>query len=166
MLIKQFPHFISTDDGSISKKIGTIGTFFGGVGAIILDNENKVLLTQRSQQNKKSPGAWEILFGRVDQGEGFEDAITREAMEELSIEIVLERIISTMHFMRLPTEPEHIGIIYLARFIQGQSVTPDPKEIGAWEWVSMEEAIGRVADYTKPHLEWVQKLVFTMCIKP
>lgn len=155
MKVTKFPHFISADDFSLDKHSGVIGTFYAAIGGIILNDKNQVLLTQRSQTNEKNPGVWEILFGRVDQGEGFEKALAREAMEELGIKIKPQKIIATMHYMRLPHEPEHIGIIYLCRFIEGQEIKPQPKEIAAWQWTDLDQAIDIVIDYVKPHLKYI-----------
>lgn len=131
-----------------------IGTFNVAVGAIILDESNQILLTQRAHDNPAHPGAWELLFGRVNQGETFETALHREAMEELGIQIYPHSIIATMRFTRTEEEPEHIGIVFLAHILPDQTITPDPTEIAGHKWTSLEEALETAADYTRPYIEF------------
>jgi 8-oxo-dGTP pyrophosphatase MutT (NUDIX family) len=153
--IYKYQDFLSSDALFLPQTFSQIGNFFAAVGAVILNQKNEVLLTQRSKLSPKSPKAWEIMFGRVNKGENFERALLREADEELGIKIQPIRIISTMHFTRTKEEPEHIGIIYLCRIQPKQTIKIDPTEIAAYQWLSMDKAIQKVADYTKPHLEWV-----------
>jgi 8-oxo-dGTP diphosphatase len=58
---------------------------------------------------------WECVTGRVDQGEGFEDAVRREVREELGVSVQVELILGTTHFYRGRPEPENelIGVVYL-----------------------------------------------------
>lgn len=53
-----------------------------GVGAIIRDEQGRVLIEQR-----KDDGKWDIPAGAVDPGELPRDAITREVREETGLEI-------------------------------------------------------------------------------
>ena len=57
----------------------SIGHFYAGIAALIWSPEtNQYLLLRRSELKDFAPGAWECVTGRVDQGEGFEDALRRE----------------------------------------------------------------------------------------
>jgi 8-oxo-dGTP diphosphatase len=59
-----------------------------GTSIIFLNRENKVLLLLRD--NKKEipfPNCWDIPGGRVEEGETPEDAIKREMLEELELEL-------------------------------------------------------------------------------
>jgi 8-oxo-dGTP diphosphatase len=58
----------------------SIGRFIGGIGALIWSPKVKrYLLLRRSAQRDYGAGAWECVTGRVDQGEGFEQALHRSA---------------------------------------------------------------------------------------
>jgi 8-oxo-dGTP diphosphatase len=79
----------------------TIGRFYAGIAALIWSPETKqYLLLCRSEQKDYARGAWECVTGRVDQGEGFEDALHREVHEELGVEVQIEHILGTTHFYR------------------------------------------------------------------
>ena len=134
-----------------------IGLFNAAVGGIILNDKNEVLLTQRALHNPVNPGSWEILFGRVNQGEGFEQALHREAMEELGIVIHPSKIVATMHFTRTPQEPEHIGVVFLTHIESDQTVTILPEEIAAYQWLPITNACEIVNEYTRHYLEFVLK---------
>lgn len=54
---------------------------------IIRDSDGKVLLCKTPKNVGVYPDQWGILGGGVDEGEMIEDALTREAREELGIEI-------------------------------------------------------------------------------
>ena len=68
----------------MSKKPGKFGA---ASGAVIINDKEEVLLTQRSLERDHHPGEWEITTGRLNQKESFKKAIKREVREELDIEI-------------------------------------------------------------------------------
>ena len=101
----------------------TIGRFYAGIAALIWSPETEqYLLLRRSAQKDFAPGAWECVTGRVDQGEGFEDALRREVREELGVDVQIEHILGTTHFYRgNPTpEKELVGVIYLCSLSRPQ----------------------------------------------
>jgi 8-oxo-dGTP diphosphatase len=53
---------------------------------VILDRENRVLLTRRAQDVHQG-GLWEFPGGKVESGESVQQALARELREELGIEI-------------------------------------------------------------------------------
>ena len=56
-----------------------IGRFYGGIAALVWSPEtDRYLLLRRSAEKDYAAGVWECVTGRVDQGEGFEDALLRE----------------------------------------------------------------------------------------
>ena len=83
-----------------------------GVGAIILNNENKVFVGKR----KDNPGdKWQMPQGGVDDGEDFLTAMRRELCEETSIKnIKIIKEINHTYEYELPKNL--IGIIWKGRF--------------------------------------------------
>jgi mutator protein MutT len=67
-----------------------------GVGAIIINNRDEILLMKRSKNtklHKTTANLWSTPGGVVEFGEKIEDAIIREVKEELGVEIDIKKII-------------------------------------------------------------------------
>lgn len=64
------------------------------VGAIVLDEEGRILLVRRA--NPPSRGLWSIPGGRVEPGESDEQAVVRELAEETGLVGVVEREVGTV----------------------------------------------------------------------
>lgn len=120
----------------------TIGTFSAGIGALIVDEATgRYLLLKRSPEKDYAAGAWECVTGRVDQGEGFEDALHREVREELDTEVQPMFIVGTTHFYRGPERPENelVGIVYCC-------TCPNPEQMRLslehieFRWLTLNEA--------------------------
>ncbi len=65
------------------------------VAAIITDGE-RILATQRGYGAFK--GMWEFPGGKIELGEEPEQALRREIMEELQLEIDIQRFVSTVDY--------------------------------------------------------------------
>ena len=66
---------------------------------MIIKKDNKVLL-QKRKGSKLWPGYYALPAGHIDQGENQYDALTREAQEELGIEIIKEDISKSYTVLR------------------------------------------------------------------
>ncbi|MDD4353867.1 MAG: NUDIX domain-containing protein [Candidatus Nanoarchaeia archaeon] len=58
-----------------------------GAGIIIENDKNEILMQLRDNNAKKFPNHWVLLGGGVEEGETPLDAIKRELMEEINLEI-------------------------------------------------------------------------------
>ncbi len=76
------------------------------VGALIFNDEGKILLCKRSQNAKNERGCWEAPGGAVEFGETLEHAITREMKEDLGVELVLEKQMPAANHI-IPNEHQH-----------------------------------------------------------
>jgi 8-oxo-dGTP pyrophosphatase MutT (NUDIX family) len=152
-MTKRFVNVVDSRNNFIPSN--TVGTFGSAIGAIILNKDGKVLLTQRQDFNEVNPGTWEIVFGRLNQSEGFEEALHREVKEEVGLDIEPIQMIGLMHFLRVGIE--YNGVIFLCN-AHSDSVRIQDSEIKAFDWLDLDEAINRVESYVKPHLEYVKSL--------
>lgn len=66
---------------------------------MIITKDNKVLL-QKRKGSKLWPGYYALPAGHIDQGENQYDALTREAQEELGIEITKKDVIKSYTVLR------------------------------------------------------------------
>jgi 8-oxo-dGTP pyrophosphatase MutT (NUDIX family) len=119
-----------------------IGRFFAAVAALIWRPvDGKYLVLRRSPDKDFAGGAWECITGRVDQGEGFTEAVRREVNEELGAAVRIDFIVGTFHLYRGEEKPENeiVGIQYCCTM-----ETPGEIET-SWEhcevrWITAEEA--------------------------
>lgn len=111
-----------------------------GVGALIFNAEDKLLLGLRGPLAKNERGKWEIPGGAIQFGETFEEALKREIKEEIGVEI---RIIELLHICDhiIPAEHQHwVSPTYICEIISGTPTIQEPGKCDALEWFSLEEA--------------------------
>jgi 8-oxo-dGTP pyrophosphatase MutT (NUDIX family) len=130
----------------------SIGRFYAGICALLRSPSGKYLLAKRSPEKDFGAGGWECITGRVDQGEGFEQAVRREILEETGLqEIQIDFMIDTVHFYRGEprAENELIGVSFCcstdqpdavqlsAEHAEGHWLTPDEIEalVPAGHWI-------------------------------
>jgi 8-oxo-dGTP diphosphatase len=138
----------------------TIGRFYAGIAAVIWSPKSKkYLLLRRSARKDFGGGVWECVTGRVDQGEGYEDALQREVGEELGVQVQAEHILGTTHFYRGPSRPENelVGVVYLC-------LLPDPDAIQIsaehteFRWLPAAEAI-ELLSASDPSTQWARRVI-------
>jgi 8-oxo-dGTP diphosphatase len=125
----------------------SIGRFYAGIAAVIWAPETqKYLLLHRSEQKDFARGTWECVTGRVDQGEGFEDALHREVHEELGVSVQIEHILGTTHFYRGSPSPENelVGVIYLCTLTEPASIHIST-EHSEYRWLTAQQAFDLLA---------------------
>ncbi|MEJ5311722.1 MAG: NUDIX domain-containing protein [Anaerolineae bacterium] len=138
----------------------TIGRFYGGIGAVIWSPEKQRYLLLRRAANKDfAAGVWECVTGRVDQGEGFEEALHREVQEELGVTVRVLCILGTTHFYRgTPTpDSELIGVVYLCAVDNADAVHTSTEHDAA-RWVTAQEAAG-VLTATDLSTQWMRRVI-------
>lgn len=103
-----------------------------GVGVLLVDTQNRVLLTLR----KRAPeaGCWSIVGGKVDFLERLEQCAVREAMEEAGVEVELIRLLCVTDHV-LPDEEQHwVAPAYLGRIINGEARNCEPDKAREVRW--------------------------------
>ena len=133
-----------------------IGRFLAGIAALIWDPATeKYLLLRRAAQRDYGADLWECVTGRVDQGEGYAQALHREVREELGVAVEIDFLLGTTHFYRGPQEPEYelLGVMYACRLLPGQA-PQFGAEHSAARWVTAAEAYAMLPD---PY--WLRSLI-------
>jgi len=131
-----------------------------GVGAIILNNENKVLVGKR----KDNPiDKWQMPQGGVEKNEDYVDAMKRELFEETSVTSI--KILKEFdEWLEYELPDNLLGIIWKGKF-RGQKqkwfisrFTGNDSEINIktnhpefidWKWVEMNELPNIIVDFKK-----------------
>ena len=120
----------------------SIGRFYAMIGALIRDsNSGKYLVLRRSAQKDIGAGEWECVTGRVDQGEGYPEALYREVMEELGVGVQIDFILRTEHFYRGEQKPENemVGVLYHCSIDHPDAIQTSWEHAEA-RWVTLDEA--------------------------
>ena len=127
-----------THDG---QAIAGIGQFMVGVGAVIeLGTSGTFLVMKR--QDEFHQGAWEIVYGRLDQHEDLVTGLKREVREETGIsQLEVFEHYSHWHFYRgkKAAETEVIGVSFSCR--TNQEEIKLSTEHSEYAWVTAEEML-------------------------
>ena len=102
-------------------------------GAIVSDG--KVLLVRRSPAARHYPDVWDLFGGHVEAGESLDEALRREAREELGVEIESFHPLGAVHD---PVEPADITIFTVTAW-KGEPVNAAPNEHSEIGWFSADE---------------------------
>lgn len=113
------------------------------VAAVIRANDGRILLAQRPAGGPHG-GLWEFPGGKVEEGESPEEALVREILEELEIEIAVgEELTSVEHAY------PHVAIrltAYECRLLRG---VPRPLHCQDFSWVDPD----RLLSYPMPEAD-------------
>lgn len=109
------------------------------VGALIFNEEGKVLLGERGKAARDDLGKWDFPGGAVDFKESCEDAIKREVFEEFDIYIELIELLNLVENI-LPEEGKHwIGPAYIAKQVSGEVKIVEKDKFRKFEWIELKD---------------------------
>ena len=100
----------------------------GVAGAVIKDG--RLLLVHRSPASRINPDVWDLFGGHVNPGEHPDDALRREANEELGIEVLA---IGRLGSVYIPAGTVVVHV-YEVRSWRGEPVNAAPKEHTKIHW--------------------------------
>jgi mutator protein MutT len=95
-----------------------------GVGIVVFNNDNQILLIQRSQEPNE--GLWALPGGLVEVGEELETAVKREVLEECNIHIDVEELVSVLDLI-LKDENQKVKYHYILIDYAGTYLSGDLK---------------------------------------
>ena len=103
-----------------------------GVGVIILDNNNSVLLGLRNGSH--GAGVWGLPGGHVDFGETLQDTAIREVQEETNLNINNLKLISVSDDI-MPEENKHyVSIGFICKEFSGKLKKMEKDKCLQWRW--------------------------------
>ncbi|MFA6079487.1 MAG: (deoxy)nucleoside triphosphate pyrophosphohydrolase [Candidatus Omnitrophota bacterium] len=121
------------------------------VGALI-EQDGKYLVAQRKFDDTFG-GLWEFPGGCIEDGETKEEALRREIMEELGLEIEPSHLFLTLSD-EIPTLKINV-YLFESRIIKGEPKTLDCQDV---RWVSFDELKELdLAPADKKALVWLEK---------
>ena len=106
------------------------------VALALIDSARRVLL-QRRPEGKAHGGLWEFPGGKVERGEGPDEALVREIAEELGITISAADLAPLTFAATAPEAPARplVLLLYTCRRWQGD---PAPEPGAELRWVNTE----------------------------
>lgn len=111
-----------------------------GVGALIFNDKDELLLTKRGEKAKNERGKWEIPGGAVEFGETIANALKREIKEELDIEIEVGEMLRLCDHI-IEDEGQHwVSPTYICKIASGEPTNMEPGKCDEIRWVSLDEA--------------------------
>ena len=137
-----------------------IGRFLAGIAALVwYPPTNEYLLLRRSAEKDFADGVWECVTGRVDQGEGFEEALHREVWEEIGVKVKIAFFVGTTHFFRGESKPENelVGVIF-ACIIEDPDAIQISQEHDVYRWVTAVQA-HTLLTTDDPATQWTRRVI-------
>lgn len=100
------------------------------VKAFVANEQDEILLIQRSRLSKHFKEKWDLPGGKVDAGESFHAALIREVKEETGLDVELVR---TVGACQDDMETVHVVILFLeARIVSGTLRLSEEHDASAW----------------------------------
>ena len=111
-----------------------------GVDNIIINDKGEILLNKRADTKKTFPGMWNLVSGDIEYGETVEEALKREAREEVGVEVEVIRFTGRYYDKkgRHPTKTV-ICLPHICRIVSGEPKINQPGEVSDIRWFKPEE---------------------------
>lgn len=98
------------------------------IAASVVTKGSKILLCRRAIDPRK--GFWTLPAGFMEQGETVEEAARREAREEASAEIRIDRMLAVYSVPRI----SQVQIMFRAELVSDISPGPESLEVELFDW--------------------------------
>ena len=110
-----------------------------GSANIILNDEGHILLMKRSKESVMYSDTWGLVGGFIDWGETAAEAAKREALEEIGVEIEVEKFIGRYYNTISPKKGIIISLPHYSKIVSGTPHVAQPEECSDVRWFSPEE---------------------------
>lgn len=107
----------------------------GATSAIIINDKNEILFLKRSEDDDFLPGFWDLPGGGMEYGETLHDAIKREVMEEVGVEIeIIRPVAANTYYMG---ELQRIDTTFLCKLVTSNIKLSE--EHTGYKWLKIDE---------------------------
>ncbi len=107
---------------------------------LILKNGDKILLTRRSFRKQIWPNHWHCVSGSIEKGESPQEAIVREAEEEIGLKIKEVKLVTTIFiaensYLNCVNKYYGVELFFLADLPDNQEpINAEPLKQDAMDW--------------------------------
>jgi len=124
---------MSTQNDKFPRGVEVVGS------AIIENSEGKILLVKSPKWHNK----WTMPGGHIEPGETIDEALLREAEEEVGLSLKSEGIIAYGELIDPPDFHRPAHFIYFDIFCktENNNIKLDNKELTEYKWVTPQEAL-------------------------
>lgn len=109
-----------------------------GVKAFIKDNEGRLLILRHAVHEFTKKPAWGLPGGHIDWGEDPEEALKREAEEELGVEITIEKPVLAWN-KHISEKHQTVYIGYQCSLLDQNTNFKLAPSDDAYHWMALEE---------------------------
>ena len=129
------------------------------VGALLVDDRARVLLSLRAPHKKAWPNHWDAIGGRVEAGETLEQAMIREVAEEIGVVPVAFAWLAEVVDPRPDLYGKSVATLFAVTAWTGGAPRNASDEHVRLEWFSEGElaALNDLAGYDYPHFAKVAR---------
>ncbi len=130
--------------GKITREeINTTDTYNFRVVNMFIKNSKGQLWTPRRVKSKRTfPDALDFAVGgHVDMGETYEEALVRETMEELNIELDMKHV---HKIGRLTPADGRFAFMNIYEYETDEDPRYNPQDFSGFEWLSPQELVDRI----------------------
>lgn len=132
--------------------VGTRPLWLTGVGAVVRDEEGRVLLNRRSDS-----GRWGIVGGILDPGEQPAEGLVREVFEETGVVAEPEMLsaVTVSPMMRYPNgdQAQYLDLTFRCRAVSGEARVNDDESLEVRWFTLAELAELELDEYVRYRLE-------------
>lgn len=120
-----------------------------GVGAVILNDQDEILLVWRNRNPEKD--TWSIPGGKVDLYEPLEETVVREIKEEVNLDVQVKRLLCMAETIDTVNEAHWVSSIYLVQIAGGEARNMEEGgAIGDLRWFALDQLPANLASFTVP----------------
>jgi 8-oxo-dGTP pyrophosphatase MutT (NUDIX family) len=135
---------------SLRADVGPRCLLLPGVSAVVFDDDQRLLLAQRSDNRE-----WSLIAGMMDPGEQPAETVVREVYEETAVHVVTERLTSVLtqppHTYPNGDECEFVDLCFRCRAVGGEARVNDDESLDVG-WFTLD-ALPPIGERTRRRIE-------------
>ena len=116
------------------------GLWHRAIVVAIINDENKILLQQRSENKEKNAGMWDIsVAGHLSSGQDSLAGANREISEEVSVNLGFSVKVKDFRFMTSFRKIQEVSESFIERQFYDENIKMQESEVQAIKFVTVQE---------------------------